>query len=476
MREICSMINLSFSSGVFPDFLKIATIIPIFKKGNISDIGNYRPISILPFIGKIFEKSLYIRLVDFLSKNGILSESQFGFRPGVSTTDAISNLVEHLYENLNLSLNSINIFIDFSRAFDTVDRGILFKKLEAYGIRGVPLKLITDYFKNRKQFVRINTAKSNLKTTEIGIGQGNILGPLWFILYINDLPNISNKFKTVLYADDSTLTFKGVSLSELIYLCNTELEKLFEWTKANRLTLNTGKTFFSLVTNNRVNSDFQFNISINGVEIERKNSLLFLGINLDEKLKFQNHISYVCAKVSRSVGILYKLSSYVPFSVLKSVYYAFVYPYLFYSNLVWGGTFFSHLQPLIVLQKKIIRIINNACYHQHTNPLFYQNRILKLQDIHFFTLAVFMFKNQNSPIFYHPHLQNTRNRELPRPVFQRLTLTQRSVFFKGLTVWNSLPILRKLNFGAHASSTYEPLQPSPSNEYSVIYLRTLEPI
>ena len=130
---------------------------------------------------------------------------------------------------------------------------------------------------------------------------------------------------------------------------------------------------------------------------------------------------------------------YIPHTPIFSFFQLVFLTFVFYSNLVWGGTFFSHLQPLILLQKKIVRIINSAHYLQHTNPLFYQNRILKFQDIHFFTLAVFMFKNENSSIFYHPHLQNTRNRELPRPVFQHLTLTQHSVFFKGPTAWNSLP-------------------------------------
>ena len=441
IHELCNLINASFRLGIFPNVLKIAKIVPIFKKGERTNIENYRPISILPFLSKVIEKCFCTRLVKFLMQNNILSDSQFGFRSGLTTTDAISNLVEYLYETLNERLTALNVFIDFTRAFDTIDRGILIRKLEAYGIRGIALEFVSDYFRNRMQFVQINNSSSSYKTTKLGIGQGTILGPLFFIIYINDLPNISEYFKTILYADDSTLTFKGKNRSELVSTCNTELEKLHEWTKANRLSLNTDKTFYSLVSNNRFDLNFEVNISIGGKAIERKDKIMFLGVLLDENLKFNHHLSYVCSKVSKSIGILYKLKKHVPPSTLRSLYFAFVYPYLLYSNLVWGSTYITHSQSLTILQKKVIRIINDVHYLHSTNDLFINNRILKLKDINVFTLAIFMFKNRNLEAFRSNNPYNTRTRNLPRSTFQRLSLTQHSVYYKGPIVWNSLPVL-----------------------------------
>ena len=365
LRDI---INLAFSSGIFPDSLKIAYTTPIFKKGDKSNITNYRPISILPFVSKIFEKCLHQRLLHFLSSNQILTINQYGFLRGKSTEDATLKLIENLHNSLNSKFSAINIFIDFQKAFDTLNHTILIKKLEAYGICHFPLKLIASYLQNRKQYVKINNTFSSVGDITFGVPQGSVLGPLLFLIYINDLTNLSDQYKSILFADDTTLSFGGKHPLELTQLCNAELSKFSEWAISNRLSISVEKTFFNIISNSH--HDFSLiELILDNRQLTRKNPITYLGVVFDENLNFKDHINFACKKVSKSIGVLNKLKTFTPFSTMKSLYYSLIYPYLNYCNLTWGGTFSTHLNPLIILQKKAIRIINNTSYLHHSSIL-----------------------------------------------------------------------------------------------------------
>lgn len=440
---LSKIINLSFKSGVFPDLLKIAEIIPLFKKGDPFSIANFRPISLLPFISKIFEKSVHIRLTSFLLSSDILNPCQFGFLRGFSTEDAILKHVEHLYEILNSKLNALEIFIDFSKAFDTINFSILLAKLDLYGIKGMALKYFSSFLTDRKQCVRINGVTSSLMSVSQGVPQGSVLGPLLFLLYINEIPNISVNFHPVLFADDTTLTFTARNILDLTSLCNSELVIFLDWASANKLTVNASKTTFNIVSN-IFNSAVHPTppVYLNNSEIQLEQSIKYLGVFLDSRLKFIDHIDFTSRKLSKTAGILNRLKNIVPVSILKNLYYALAFPYLKYCNLIWGGTCPSHLQPLFLIQKKIIRIINKKSYLHPTSELFYNSCILKLEDIHKFELAVFMYKNHGLPIFHrNRHNYFTRNFESPSPLFQRLSLTQQSIFYRGPIVWNDLPVV-----------------------------------
>ena len=309
---LCDLINSSFSSGIFPDHLKIAHTIPIFKKGDPTCINNYRPISILHFISKVFEKCLHSRLMNFLVSNNILSINQFGFLKQTSTEDAILKLVDYLYDSLNSKFNSINVFIDFKKAFDTINHSILIKKMEAYGIRGLPLELMANYLQNRKQFVKIGKTFSNEGQLTLGVPQGSVLGPLLFLVYINDLPNLSTRHQTILFADDTTLSFRGKNLPDLVQFCNTELKEFSKWAVANRLSISIEKTSYNLVSN-LTNDLSTIDIKLNNCSIAHKSDVTFLGVILDEKLKYKDHINFICRKISKSIGILNKLKNLLPF-------------------------------------------------------------------------------------------------------------------------------------------------------------------
>ena len=438
---LSKIINRSLECGVFPDSLKIAKVIPIFKSGDTQMASNYRPIAILPYLSKIFEKCVALQVIKFFNKFKVISDNQFGFRKGKSTVDAFLKLTQYMYDCLNQKHHCMGIFIDLKKAFDTVNHKVLLKKLEMYGVRGVPLAWFTSYLKDRMQHVRVADHSSSTKVINIGVPQGSILGPILFLIYINDLPKISNLFTSILYADDTTLLTNHTNYDELIDSINNEIPSLQEWINANRLSLNLDKTYAMLYSNL---SDINpaLNISFNGTAIEFKTHEVFLGLTIDTALRFSEHIKFICNKLSKLVGIMYRVRDFVPKKVLIDLYYSLAYPYLTYGNIVWGGTYSQHLSPLKLIQKKLIRIITSSEYLAHTSPLFKQTNILKLDDLHNFILAQYMYrlKQSDSDVFDRQHSYYTRHRNDAQVSFNRLTLTQHSVSFAGPHVWNELPL------------------------------------
>jgi hypothetical protein len=283
---LTKIINLSFETGIFPDSLKIVKVIPIFKnKGSNQDQNNYRPISLSSNVDKIFEKLVHARLISFLDKHEILFKRQFGFRKGHSTTHTLINLTEEIRKHLDKGQFSCGVFIDLQKAFDTVDHNILLRKLELYGIRGLGNNWFRSYLTNRKQYVYLSGAKSRTLRILHGVPQGSVLGPLLFILYINDLHNAILHSETTHFADDTSLTYSDQSLKTIERRLNVDLKFLFKWLSSNLISLNVAKTVVVLFRNERKTPDFNIRLKLNGKYLELSETIKYLKSLLELSLK-----------------------------------------------------------------------------------------------------------------------------------------------------------------------------------------------
>ena len=353
--EIC---KTSIREGKFPDKLKIARVKPIFKAGDTTELGNYRPVSVLPIFSKLLERIMYNRVYDFLKQNNIIYSKQFGFQKNTSTEHAILQLIDEITNSFSKREYTLGIFIDLSKAFDTVDHKILLSKLDLYGIRGTTKKWFKDYLNNRKQY--LNAEVGNLGDPCIvscGVPQGSILGPLLFLLYVNDLWKTSKKLSVIMFADDSNLFTSGKNLQKLFFEMNAELEHISTWFKANKLSLNVNKTKFSLFHSTgkkRLIPNVLPKLFIEDVEIKRDLVTKFLGVYIDENISWKSHIAHVCCKISKTIGILYKSREILSKFLLKQLYFSFVQSYLQYGNAAWGSTHKTKLETLCRKQKHAI--------------------------------------------------------------------------------------------------------------------------
>ena len=236
--------NNSIKEGIFPDAMKLAKVIPIHKGDSRYVVSNYRPISLLPILSKIFEKIMYNRLIEFIDKNNILIPNQFGFQKNKSTEMAVNAIINNIINSYENKDTAYCIFLDFAKAFDTVNHNILLKKLEHYGIRGTPLNWFKSYLYDRQQYTEFGDVLSDLDYIKCGVPQGSVLGPLLFLIYINDIVNSSALLKFFLFADDTTIFFSGKPTPSLEKTLNSELKKVNKWLMSNKLSLNVGKPCF----------------------------------------------------------------------------------------------------------------------------------------------------------------------------------------------------------------------------------------
>ena len=444
-----TIFNTSFL-GIVPEKFKMARVIPVFKKDSQTTLNNYRPISFFYMFNKLLEKLMYKRIVDFLDKRQLIYSKQFGFRSHYSTEHAVLSIIDQVQLAIEDHDYSCGIFLDFSKAFDTVNLQILLTKRDYFGIRGVVKDWFTSYLRKRTQFVSLGAVTSDIQPVSCGVPQGSVLGPLLFLIYVNDFHNCSKLLDFHLFADDANLFLQHRYINMLESLINSELEKVHTWLCANRLSLNIDKSNFVIFRPIQRKLPKQVILSINNQMLTQETSIRYLGVYIDYNANWKTRITYISKKVKRSIGILSKLLNFISTKILLSLYYALVEPFLNYCIIAWDGAYRTTLQPLFILQKKALRIITFTSFNEHSSPLFKDLRVVKLFDIIALQLAVFMYKFHNKllpPVFDHyfnpvrnVHSYNTRLSSKMTYAIPKAR-TNYGIFnirFQGAKVWNDI--------------------------------------
>jgi len=445
--HLSTLINESIQSGTVPRNLKVAKVIPLHKSGDQLMLSNYRPISLLPAMSKIFEKVIHSRISSFLEKYNRLHPSQFGFRSSRNTSSAIQVILHNIYHSMEKRLIAANVYLDFAKAFDTVPHDIILAKLRYHGIRGQTLNWFESYLSDRTQFVSLGEAQSSPDPVTRGVPQGSILGPLLFIIMINDLFG-SHNLNMVSYADDTTLITDASSTDELHSKIVTALQNVCRWTNANMLKLNISKTKYTIFTNKK-NINGLGPISVDNQLVTPCQEYKILGLTLDASLSFKTHVGKVCRRLAFCTHILRKLGNGINRKVKRTIYCPYADPHIRYCLEYYGNTFKKYTKHVLKHQKTLFKMIaGGRSLASDGNSSFPEPYLLNYDSLLKYQISCLMFKlvkNQfelpladtftrvpDSPY----QLRNSCTLALPQI---RLEKSKQSLHWTGTKVWNSIP-------------------------------------
>lgn len=450
-EALVNPMNEAIRRGEFPETFKEARIKALFMgKGSRKKCTNYRPISILSNLSKIYEKLLYLRFYRFMTDHNIIAPTQFDFLQQSSTTTAALHAVSRIQQSLNDKMLTAAVFIDLAKAFDSVDHGLLLEKLMHAGIRGNAHEIIQNYLFARHQRIIANDTESNRNCIRFGIPQGSNLSSLLFIIYVNDCLLLPIKGHIQMYADDTIVIYSCNDVQELHSCMNNDLNVLNDWMYDNFLSFNADKTNY-MIFRTRQQANTNLNpIMINNTDVKQTKSTKYLGLIIDEELKWEAHVKSLKNQLFPYLFVLRNTKYSLPKPNKIALYYAYVHSHLSYLVSIWGYTDSSILRQLQVMQNKAIRSLFWQEYHSeaiNTQGLLNRYGIPNIEQLRLIDSMTMIYKIKNDLIrndinlvtFEDVHSYNTRNKSnfvIPRT---RLNILYNSIFAKGLSQYNMLP-------------------------------------
>lgn len=445
---LCQIINESLMNGVFPDDWKTATITPIPKISNTMKANEFRPINSMPNEEKILECVVKEQLMKFLETNNIITENQSAYRSKHSCESALNFMISNFKEAKERGETVIAIFLDLKRAFETVDRQRMAKKLENIGINNTELHWFESYMTNRKQIVKYKNEKSEEMIVPIGLAQGTQLSVWLFLLYINDIVTVPDFGQILLFADDTVLIIKSNSVESAAQKANHDLEKIYNWLNVNKLKLNIGKTNYMIFDKN-VKNDVNYEVKIGQQIIERVEQIKYLGVLIDNRITMESQIDSIIKKASSKINFLYRLKKKLTFETKKIVYNSIILPHFDFCSTLYIGCKNEQMNTLQVLQNRAMRIILDCEFGTHTEFMLNALKWMSINQRYKYNTLIYVFKIKNglapqylaNKLEYNGnfHNRNTRNRQELRLPNLKTELARKSIFYNGIKMFNELP-------------------------------------